>query len=35
MMEQKVSEIMTSDVITTTPEIDVVYAFEKFKIQPS
>ena len=32
---RKVSEIMTRDVITTTPEIDVVYAFEKlmeFKI---
>jgi CBS domain-containing protein len=29
MMEQKVSEIMTRDVITTTPETDVVYAFEK------
>jgi len=28
-MEQKVSEIMTRDVITTTPETDVVYAFEK------
>ena len=35
MITKKVSEIMTSDVITTTPEIDVVYAFEKlmeFKI---
>ena len=35
MIKKKVSEIMTSDVITTTPEIDVVYAFEKlmeFKI---
>ena len=35
MINKKVSEIMTSDVITTTPEIDVVYAFEKlmeFKI---
>ena len=29
MMEKKVAEIMTSDVITTTPDIDVVYAFEK------
>ena len=29
MMEQKVSEIMTRDVITTTPETDVVYAFKK------
>ena len=29
MINKKVSEIMTSDVITTTPEIDVVYAFEK------
>ena len=29
MITRKVSEIMTSDVITTTPEIDVVYAFEK------
>ena len=29
MIKKKVSEIMTSDVITTTPEIDVVYAFEK------
>ena len=29
MIEQKVSEIMTRDVITTTPETDVVYAFEK------
>lgn len=35
MITKKVSEIMTCDVITTTPEIDVVYAFEKlmkFKI---
>ena len=35
MINKKVSEIMTSDVITTTQEIDVVYAFEKlmeFKI---
>ena len=35
MITKKVSEIMNSDVITTTPEIDVVYAFEKlmeFKI---
>lgn len=29
MMEKKVAEIMTSNVITTTPDIDVVYAFEK------
>lgn len=29
MAARKVSEIMTRDVITTTPEIDVVYAFEK------
>jgi CBS domain-containing protein len=29
MITRKVSEIMTSDVITTAPEIDVVYAFEK------
>ena len=29
MMEKKVSEIMTTDVITTTKDIDVVYAFEK------
>ncbi len=29
MTAKKVSEIMTRDVITTTPEIDVVYAFEK------
>lgn len=35
MINKKVSQIMTCDVITTTPEIDVVYAFEKlmeFKI---
>ena len=35
MINKKVCEIMTSDVITTTPESDVVYAFEKlmkFKI---
>ena len=35
MLEKKVSQIMTTDVVTTTPEIDVVYAFEKlmeFKI---
>ncbi len=35
MKTRKVCEIMTSDVITTTPDIDVVYAFEKlmeFKI---
>ncbi len=29
MMDKKVKEIMTSDVITTTSDIDVVYAFEK------
>lgn len=29
MVTGNVSEIMTKDVITTTPEIDVVYAFEK------
>ena len=29
MKTRKVCEIMTSDVITTTPDIDVVYAFEK------
>lgn len=29
MMNKKVKEIMTTDVITTTPDIDVVYAFEK------
>lgn len=29
MLNKKVKEIMTSDVITTTPDIDVVYAFEK------
>ena len=29
MTARKVSEIMTRDVITTTPDIDVVYAFEK------
>ena len=28
-MERKVSEIMTTNVITTTPDIDVVNAFEK------
>ena len=35
VLTRKVSQIMTSEVITTTPEIDVVYAFEKlmeFKI---
>ncbi|WP_407378520.1 CBS domain-containing protein [Methanobrevibacter sp.] len=35
MLTKKVSEIMAKDVITTTPEIDVIYAFEKlmeFKI---
>ena len=29
MMNKKVKEIMTSEVITTTSDIDVVYAFEK------
>lgn len=29
MLNKKVKEIMTKDVITTTPDIDVVYAFEK------
>ncbi len=29
MLNKKVKEIMTEDVITTTPDIDVVYAFEK------
>ena len=29
MLNKKVKEIMTSDVITTTADIDVVYAFEK------
>ena len=29
MMDKKVKEIMTTDVITTTSDIDVVYAFEK------
>jgi CBS domain-containing protein len=29
MLNKKVKEIMTSDVITTTSVIDVVYAFEK------
>lgn len=29
MLNRKVKEIMTSNVITTTPDIDVVYAFEK------
>jgi len=29
MMNKKVKEIMTKDVITTTSDIDVVYAFEK------
>lgn len=28
-MERKVSEIMTNNVITTTPDVDVVNAFEK------
>ncbi len=29
MLNKKVKEIMTKDVITTSPDIDVVYAFEK------
>ena len=29
MLNKKVKEIMTKDVITTTSDIDVVYAFEK------
>ncbi|WP_296859381.1 CBS domain-containing protein [uncultured Methanobrevibacter sp.] len=29
MLNKKVKEIMTTDVITTTSDIDVVYAFEK------
>jgi CBS domain-containing protein len=29
MLNKKVKDIMTSDVITTAPDIDVVYAFEK------
>ena len=29
MLNKKVKDIMTSDVITTTSDIDVVYAFEK------
>lgn len=29
MMNKKVKDIMTTDVITTTSDIDVVYAFEK------
>ena len=29
MLNKKVEEIMTTDVITTTSDIDVVYAFEK------
>lgn len=29
MLKKKVKEIMTTDVITTTADIDVVYAFEK------
>ncbi len=29
MLNKKVKEIMTADVITTTSDIDVVYAFEK------
>ena len=29
MLNKKVKEIMTENVITTTPDIDVVYAFEK------
>ncbi|WP_407391430.1 CBS domain-containing protein [Methanobrevibacter sp.] len=35
MLNKKVKEIMTTDVITTTSDVDVVYAFEKlmeFKI---
>lgn len=35
MLKKKVKEIMTKDVITISPDIDVVYAFEKlmkFKI---
>ena len=37
MLNKKVKEIMTTEVITTTPDIDVVYAFEKlmqFRISP-
>jgi CBS domain-containing protein len=29
MLDKKVKDIMTTDVITTTSDIDVVYAFEK------
>ncbi|AMD17901.1 hypothetical protein TL18_07610 [Methanobrevibacter sp. YE315] len=29
MLNKKVKEIMTSDVITTTPDVDVICAFEK------
>ena len=29
MLNQKVSEIMTADVLTTTEDVDVVHAFEK------
>ena len=29
MLNKKVKEIMTTDVITTTSDVDVVYAFEK------
>ena len=29
MLKKKVKEIMTTDVVTTTSDIDVVYAFEK------
>lgn len=29
MINKKVKEIMTTDVITTSPDLDVVYAFEK------
>ena len=29
MLDKKVKEIMTTDLITITPDIDVVYAFEK------
>ena len=29
MLSKKVKEIMTSDVVTTTSDVDVVFAFEK------
>ena len=29
MLNKKVKEIMTTDVVTTAPDVDVVYAFEK------